>query len=109
MCLTQPTYYRDVLNMWFKGTGGGSGETTMFEGWSKHKLAKYNIDIKNYNHPNITTRPAILIAEHVNQRTLFIIIIHMSDKMSNHLLSSRHDPLSIRGGEAGMSRFCCSY
>ena len=44
------TEYKAVLKLWYKGTGGGSGNTSMFEDWTKEKLDKYDIDPNLYDH-----------------------------------------------------------
>ena len=47
---TTQQMYTEVINLWFKGTGGGSGATTMFEGWSDEKLKNFDIDIDIRSH-----------------------------------------------------------
>ena len=34
-------------------TGGGSGDKTLFQDWTKEKLDKYDIDPEVYNNTNI--------------------------------------------------------
>ena len=53
--------YKAVLKDWYKGTSGGSGVSTEFEGWSNAKLEKYGVDLDIYDHTNAGSRPAILI------------------------------------------------
>ena len=47
--------YKEVLYLWFKGNGGGSGVTTMFEGWSDEKLEHFDIDIETYDHTDVSS------------------------------------------------------
>ena len=53
--------YKAVLKVWHKGTSGGSSLATDFEGWSDAKLEKLNIELDNYDHTNVVTRPDVLI------------------------------------------------
>ena len=93
--------YKAVLKEWHKGTGGGSGLATEFEGWSDAKLQRYDIDIDNYDHTDVSSRPAVLINGYCKQRIPYLTAIHLWDKSSDYLLSSRHDPLIIGLGEGG--------
>ena len=95
--------YKEVLYLWFKGNGGGSGVTTMFEGWSDEKLEHFDIDIETYDHTDVSSRPAVLIEGYAKQKAPFLIVAHMWDKMSEYLLSSCHNPLVIGTGEPGIS------
>ena len=52
--------YKAALHEWNKGTGGGSGVATAFEQWDESKLDKYSVDIDDYDHTNIASRPLIL-------------------------------------------------
>ena len=74
----------------------------MFEGWSDEKLDQYDIDPETYDHTNILSRPPILLANYCKQRTPYLTVIHLWDKLSDYLLSSRHDTLCIGIGEMGM-------
>ena len=47
--------YKEVLYLWFKGNGGGSGVTKMFEGWSDEKLEHFDIDIETYDHTDVSS------------------------------------------------------
>ena len=69
--------YKEVLFDWFKGTGGGSGATTMFEGWSDEKLQHFDIGIDNYDHTDVANRPAVMIESYGKQKTLFLTVIHL--------------------------------
>ena len=55
------TEYKIILRDWFKGTGGGSGVTSMFENWSSEKQNKYDVNLAIYDHSDIKARPSILI------------------------------------------------
>ena len=94
--------YKTILSDWHKGTGGGSGVSTLFEGWSDEKLEKHNIDLDEYDHTDVANCPAILLSGYTKHRVPYITIIHLWDKASDYLLSSRHDPLKIGNGEPGM-------
>ena len=94
--------YKEVLFDWFKGTGGGSGAATMFEGWSDEKLEYFDIDIDSYDHTDVANRPAVMIESYAKQKTPFLTVIHLWDQMSDYLLSSKHDPLNLGTGEPGM-------
>ena len=37
--------YKAILKLWYKGTGGGSGNSTLFENWYQEKLDKYDVDV----------------------------------------------------------------
>ena len=74
---------------------------TEFEGWSDAKLERYDIDIDNYDHTDVSSRPAVLINGYCKQRIPYLTAIHLWDKSSDYLLSSRHDPLKIGLGEGG--------
>ena len=60
--------YKATLKDWFKGTGGGSGASTMFEAWDDEKLSHHNIDPDTYDHTDISNRPSILIQNYSKQR-----------------------------------------
>ena len=100
---TTHVLYKAVLKNWFKGTGGGSGDSSLFEGWSDEKLEKYDIDPDTYDHTNIATRPAVMMERYCHQKVPFLTVIFMWDKKVDFLLSSRHDPITIGLGEPGMS------
>ena len=51
--------YKAVLKDWFKGTGGGSGLCTEFEGWNDEKLERFDVDLDTYDHSDIASRPAV--------------------------------------------------
>ena len=53
--------YKGVLKDWFKGTGGGSGLCTEFEGWNDEKLERFDVDLDTYDHTDIASRPTVLI------------------------------------------------
>jgi len=100
---TTHVLYKAVLKNWFKGTGGGTGDCSFFEGWSDEKLEKYNIDPDIYDHTNISTCPAVMMEGYCPQKVPFLTVIFMWDKKVDFLLSSRHDPITIGLGEPGMS------
>ena len=93
--------YKGVLKDWFKGTGGGSGLCTEFEGWNDEKLERFDVDLDTYDHTDIASRPAVLINGYCKQRIPYLTAIHLWDKVSDYLLSSRHDPVKIGRGEGG--------
>ena len=95
--------YKEVLFDWFKGTGGGSGAATMFEGWSDDKLKHFDIDIDNYDHTDVANKPAVMLESYGKQKSPFLTVIYLWDKMSDYLLSSKHDPLKLGNGEPGMN------
>ena len=97
------TEYKAVFNKWFKGTGGGSGLAVHLETWSDAKLQKYNIDLDDYDHTDVSNRPAILFDKyHNDSHKPYLTIIHLWDAATHHLLSSRYDPFCVRDGEIGM-------
>ena len=100
---TTITQYKAILKDWYKGTGGGPGLIKEFETWDTTKFEKYNIDPNSYDHTDIASRPAILLNIYVKQREPYMTIIHIWDKRSNMLLSSKYDPLKIGDGEPGMT------
>jgi len=51
---TTHSNYKKVLKNWYKSTGGSSGESSMFEGWSNEKLDAYNVDVDTYDHTEIS-------------------------------------------------------
>ena len=69
--------YKKVLYLWFKGTGGGSGVTTMFEGQSDEKIKHFDIDIETYDHTDVSSIPAVLIEGYAKQKAPFLIVAHM--------------------------------
>ena len=89
--------YKACLKEWHKGTGGGSGLAIEFESWDKCKFEKYD-------HTNISSRPPILMNLYAKQKQPYVTLIHLCDKKSDHLLSSRYDPIKIGMGEPGISR-----
>ena len=62
--------YKAVLKNWFKGTGGGSGDRALFEGWDDARLSRYNIDMDTYDHTDVSSRPAILIDSYSKQNII---------------------------------------
>ena len=75
--------YKAVLKKWHKGTGGGSGLATEFEEWIDAKLEKYNIDLENYDHTDVVTRPAVLINGYCKKRIPYLTVIHLWGKCSD--------------------------
>ena len=66
-------------------------------------MEKHNVDLDSYDHTYISIRPDVLINRYSKNRTPFLTLIHLWNKQSSYMLSSRHDPLKIRLGEGGMS------
>ena len=64
-------------------------------------MEKFNIDLDNYDHTNVITRPVVLINRNCKQRIPYLTVIHLWGKCSDYLLSSRHEPLKIGLGERG--------
>ena len=89
--------YKAILKLWYKGTGGGSGDSTLFEDWNQEKLDKYDIDVDIYDHTKILKPPSILMDKYVNKKK-YITVIFLWGELSYHLLSSKYDPVMIRGG-----------
>ena len=52
--------YKAALKDWFKGTGGISGASAMFEGWDDKKMSRHNIDPDTYDHTDISNIPSLL-------------------------------------------------
>ena len=65
------------------------------------KLEKFNIDLENYDHTDVAARPAILINGYCKNRVPYLTTIHLWDKLSDYLLSSKYDPVKIGLGEGG--------
>ena len=99
---TMRQIYKTVLSDWHKGTGGGSGVSTLFEGWLDKKLDKYDIDPDEYNRTDVTNCLEILFSGYTKHRLPYITIINLWDKASDYFLSSRHNLLKIGTGEPGM-------
>ena len=95
---TTHVLYKAVLKNWFKGTGGGSGDSSLFEGWSDEKLEKCNIDPDTYDHTDIRNRPAILMDGYVKSKK-YLTCIFLWDEKMEYLISSKYDPLRIGRGE----------
>ena len=95
--------YKAMLHLWFQGTGGGSGNTTMFETWTEEKLNKYDIDPAVYDHTNIESRPAILIDGYAKHKK-YLTMIFLWDEGKDYILASKYNPLKIGTGEAGLPR-----
>ena len=92
--------YKEVLNLWYKGTGGGSGLLDKFETWPEEKLEKHGIDISEYDHTNVTDRPAIMMDGYVKKKR-YLTVIFMWDKVQGQVLAAKFNPLSLGLGEAG--------
>ena len=95
--------YKACLKEWHKGTGGGSGLAIEFESWDKCKFEKYSVNPDDYDHTDISSRPPILMNLYAKQKQPYVTLIYLYDKKSNHLLSSRYDPIKIGMGEPGIS------
>jgi len=52
--------YATILKLLHKGTGGGSGISTIVEGWSEKKLERHELDLEIYDHEEVSTQPAVL-------------------------------------------------
>ena len=102
---TTHVLYKEILKKWYKGTGGGSGESTLFEGWSDEKLQRHDIDPDTYDHTNIASRPAVLMEGYCPQKIPFLTVIFLWDKNVDFLLSSRHDPLNIGQGDGKQQKW----
>ena len=97
------TEYKSILNDWYKGTGGGSGEYNMFEDWSQEKLDKYDVDPLIYDHTVIEDRPPIMIDGYAKQKK-YLTMMFLWDNKKDLLLASKYDPVKIGMGEAGIER-----
>ena len=98
---TTMTEYKAILNLWFEGTGGGSGETSMFQSWSEEKLDKYDIDPTVYDHTDISSRPSILIDGYAKHKK-YLTMIFLWDERKDYILASKYNPINIGMGEAGI-------
>ena len=64
-------------------------------------MEKFNIDLETYDHTDVASRPAVLINGYCKNRVPYLTTIHLWDKASDYLLSSKHDPVKIGRGEGG--------
>lgn len=87
--------YKCALQKWHKGTGGGSGLATDFEGLNVARLEKYAIELNTFDHTDVASIPALLINGYCKQMIPYLTLIHLWDKFSDYLHSSRHDSLNI--------------
>ena len=67
------------------------------------KLETYNIDIDIYYHTIVKDRPPIILADYCKKITPYLTVIFLWDKISDYLLSSRHNKLVIDRGKFGMA------
>jgi len=66
------------LKEWYKGTCGGLGLSTEFEGWSNAKLDRHNVDLDMYDHSDIKSRPVVLINRYGKQYAPHLtIVLHL--------------------------------
>ena len=97
------TEYKCNLRDWFKGTGGGSGASTMFEDWTAEKKNRYDVDPSIYDHSHIQSRPSILIDNYAKKKK-YLTIIFLWDELKDYILSSKYDLLTIGIDEAGVGK-----
>ena len=95
------TEYKAMLYKWYKGTGGGSGEKTMFQDWSEEKMDRYDVIAEDYDHSNVKDRPSILIDSYSKKK--YLTVIFLWDEERDYILGSKYNPLSIGIGEAGIN------
>ena len=88
-----------MLHKWYKGTGGGSGNSIMFIDWSVEKKDKYDIIVEEYDHVDVNGRPSVLIDNY--SRKKYLTIIFLWDELTDMLLCSKYDPFKMGKGEAG--------
>ena len=93
--------YRDMLKLWFQGTGGGSGDKALFESWTEEKLDRWDIDPSLYDHTDIASRPSIMIDGYARHKK-YLTVIFLWDETKDYILASKYNPLTIGEGEAGM-------
>ena len=74
--------YKDILEQWYKGTGGGSAFASMFETWSEEKLLKYNINQDEYDHIKIQNRPKMLMEGYAKKKQ-YLTCIFMRDNIQD--------------------------
>ena len=67
------TEYKAMLYKWYKGTGGGLGDKTMFQDWSEEKLDRYDVIAEDYDHSNVKDRPSVLIDNYSKKKYLTVI------------------------------------
>ena len=94
------TEYKAMLYKWYKGTGGGSGVSTMFQNWSDEKKDRYDVIVEEYDHSNVKERPSILIDNYSKKK--YLTIIFLWDEEKDYILGSKYNPVSIGIGEAGI-------
>ena len=92
--------YKAMLHKWYKGTGGGSGNSVMFEEWSDEKKDKYDVIVEQYDHADVNGRPSILIDNYSKKK--YLTIIFLWDEEKDYILGSKYNPFSIGIGEAGV-------
>ena len=93
--------YKAALKDWHKGPGGGPGIDAAFQSWGDDKLEKYDVDLETYDHTDVASRPIVFFQNYSKNKIPFLTVIRMWDKVSDYLLSSKHDPLTIGSGEVG--------
>ena len=91
------------MKNWYSGTGGGSGDYSMFVDWDQEKLNKYDINPELYDHRNIKDRPSILIDDYTSRKK-YLTILFLLDETKKYIIGSKYDPVQIGLGEAGMER-----
>ena len=95
--------YKAALKEWFKGTGGGPGIDVAFQIWGDEKLQKYDVDVDTYDHTDVVARPIVLFDNYNTHKIPYLTVIRMWDKVSDYLLTAKHDPLAIGSGEVGFA------
>ena len=63
--------------------------------------------MKTYNHTDVASRPIVLFHHYSKGKVPWLTVIRMWDKVSDYLLSSKHDPLDIGSGEVGFEDTTC--
>ena len=99
--------YKTALKEWLKGIGGGPGIDAAFQTWDDDKMDRYNIDLDTYDHTNVASRPIVLFDNYTRNKIPYLTVIRMWDKVSDYLLSAKHDPLTIGSGEVGFANNVC--
>ena len=89
-----------MLYKWYKGTGGGSGNSTMFQYWSDEIKDKYDVIVEEYDHVNVKERPSTPINNYSKEKYLTVFLLRNKEK--DYILGLKYNPLSLSVGEAGI-------
>ena len=103
--VTTEKAHKESMEKCYQDTDGGPRLASIFERWDEVMLSKYNVSINKYDYNVREYSHLCLLQNYCSDQSHYLTLIHVLDKSSDYLLSSKYDPLNIGVGEVGLTSY----